>query len=408
MHVRRFLSLVLAAAFAACGDTAVLDLQDVPAPDYGISDAASGGNAHFHFLPPIAKNPSYSGIFDGTLSPVVVVEQLDENEEVVAVLGQASAVLDADDELYQMNWHTNEYDLSEASMYRLSIQVDGYEVGFADVHMVENGASLRDVQSDESIGLVHGRTLPVKFRIEEGWRPEFYLADNGVTIMCPLAEVGSTGVVNRVEYTKRSRQGIAALVAAGKSSGDYSPLATTCTSGVTQMAFMFYSAAAFNEDIGGWDVSSVRDMRGMFNYADSFNQDIGGWDVSSVTNMRFMFEHAEAFDQDVGGWDVGKVEDMLKMFGGALAFNGDIGGWDVSSVTNMFGMFNNTFFNQDIGGWDVSSVTDMRIMFLNATAFNQDLGGWCVSNIPTEPFWFDHQASAWTLDRPIWGTCPGG
>jgi len=40
----------------------------------------------------------------------------------------------------------------------------------------------------------------------------------------------------------------------------------------------------FNQDISGWDVSSVTNMNGTFQNAYAFNQDISGWDVSSVTN----------------------------------------------------------------------------------------------------------------------------
>ena len=48
----------------------------------------------------------------------------------------------------------------------------------------------------------------------------------------------------------------------------------------------------------------------------------------------------------------------------------------------------------------------MGYMFRDATAFNQDLSEWCVSLISFEPTAFDSGATAWTLDRPAWGTCP--
>ena len=40
----------------------------------------------------------------------------------------------------------------------------------------------------------------------------FYLADNGVTVICPDANVGDTGEVNGVTYTKRNRSDLDILV----------------------------------------------------------------------------------------------------------------------------------------------------------------------------------------------------
>ena len=76
-------------------------------------------------------------------------------------------------------------------------------------------------------------------------------------------------------------------------------------------------------------------------------------------------------------------------------------------VTNMDYMFYGaTSFNQDISGWDTSSVTDMAYMFYGAAAFDQDLSGWCVSLIPSMPANFATNTPAWTLPKPVWGTCP--
>jgi len=62
----------------------------------------------------------------------------------------------------------------------------------------------------------------------------FYLASNGVTVMCPNAALGATGVVNGVTYTKRDRNGLRGLV-----NGGSPQLSTSCTSGVTDMSVMW-------------------------------------------------------------------------------------------------------------------------------------------------------------------------
>lgn len=131
--------------------------------------------------------------------------------------------------------------------------------------------------------------------------------------------------------------------------------------------------------------------------------------TSTVTDMSSMFYGDAEFNEDISSWDVSNVTNMSSMFEGTYLFNPDLSSWDTSSVTSMEGMFAvAASFNQDISMWDVSSVTEMSGMFYNASSFNQDLSEWCVSLIPTKPEEFDDSATAWTLPKPVWGTCPRG
>lgn len=103
---------------------------------------------------------------------------------------------------------------------------------------------------------------------------------------------------------------------------------------------------------------------------------------------------------------VSNVKDMSYLFN-LVHFDQNISNWDVSNVTTMEGMFAGaSSFNQNISNWDVSKVENMIGMFVWAGSFNQDLSQWCVKNISSEPNEFDDNANAWTLSRPIWGTCP--
>lgn len=58
------------------------------------------------------------------------------------------------------------------------------------------------------------------------------------------------------------------------------------------MRAMFNSANAFNQNISGWNVSSVTEMSIMFNDAISFNQNLSDWNVVNVQNCQYFSEGA--------------------------------------------------------------------------------------------------------------------
>lgn len=164
------------------------------------------------------------------------------------------------------------------------------------------------------------------------------------------------------------------------------------TSSVTNMSSMFYNATAFNQNINTngnkWNTAAVEFMSGMFNGAAAFNKKISTWDVSSVTTMMQMFKGATAFNNEANdlNWDrnTGSVTDMSSMFEDATAFNASVLFWDTTSVTNMSSMFKGaTAFNKEISAgsntwtppsqynyWQTDNVTDMSSMFEGATTFN--------------------------------------
>ena len=247
-------------------------------------------------------------------------------------------------------------------------------------------------------------TITGNVNITANFMQNIYLDSNGITIKCPNAAIGYTGVINGVTYTVVDNTTIRTEIANGN--------CNLCTTLVTNMTgdsntnSNFFNDESFNSNIGFWDTSNVTDMSSMFYGATAFNQDIGSWDTSSVTTMNSIFENATAFNQDIGNWDTSSVTDMAGMFYEASSFNQDIGNWNTSSVTDMVGMFYEaSSFNQDIGSWDTSKVTSMERMFWAADAFNQDLSGWCVTNITSEPTGFA-TSSLTNFKKPVWGTCP--
>jgi alpha-tubulin suppressor-like RCC1 family protein len=141
---------------------------------HAISDGAHDGTEGFYFLPPMVKKPAYSGAFAATLSPVVEICESPACDAIHASFsmteGTGSELVRMDEaaEHYKVNWHTDRTGTEVGRTYRVQVSVAGAVLGFADIEMAGNGRDARNTTTDEVIGLVDGRTLPITFRIEEG------------------------------------------------------------------------------------------------------------------------------------------------------------------------------------------------------------------------------------------------
>jgi alpha-tubulin suppressor-like RCC1 family protein len=173
----RLLLLPLLSALFACSDQPLPTAPNEGAPRFDIADAARDYKSGFYWLPPMVKQPDVAGIFDASLSPTVEICELvgDACGAVLATYTTTTGpggetVRIQDGQHYQVNWHTNEFDLSTTSIYRVSVRagIDDVLLGYADVQPASNGSGFRNIDTDEQMGLVDGRTLPIKFRIETG------------------------------------------------------------------------------------------------------------------------------------------------------------------------------------------------------------------------------------------------
>ncbi|HXL51700.1 MAG TPA: hypothetical protein VN945_01100 [Gemmatimonadales bacterium] len=149
----------------------------VKPPSFQLVEA---GHDHFFFLPPIVPQRTFSGTFNPALKPVVVICQLDVGPAPLNTpIGCAAAppvvvlAVEADvaGQQYKVNWDTKQSGINPDLFYRIQVFGGAGQrdpLGFADVDPVNNGSGLKNVNTNEYIGLVDGRTLPIKFRIERG------------------------------------------------------------------------------------------------------------------------------------------------------------------------------------------------------------------------------------------------
>ncbi len=175
---------LLAAGAFALGGSACRDEVTSPIsgpPSFAISDAGhSGGNPHFFWLPPLVPPSNFSGTFDPMLDAEVTICQWDGSlcvgDPVVRFTrhsGEGSEILRAElgEQQYIVNWHLDRYAIEASRIYRISVTVAGTVLGFADVQVEANVRALKNVETNEYIPVSSERTVPLKFRIEEGALP---------------------------------------------------------------------------------------------------------------------------------------------------------------------------------------------------------------------------------------------
>jgi hypothetical protein len=154
------------------------------------TDPTMGGdpnaNPYFYFLPPLVESPTYDGIFNPYLKPVVKIVELgtwlrDANGNKVPqydpfVLrcdeGSFSetpvpVTVDAVNQRYSVGWDT---DMTEVGKdYRICVEAEGVILGYRDVRPDASGADVpRNTAQLPVYEYNQGSNIPIKFRIEAG------------------------------------------------------------------------------------------------------------------------------------------------------------------------------------------------------------------------------------------------
>ncbi|MET0398923.1 MAG: cadherin-like domain-containing protein [Longimicrobiaceae bacterium] len=205
LRLNRILCTAAVLVTAACSGDSPSPVAPADAPAREILDAARSPLVQgFYWLAPLVPTPTFSGTFDPNVSPTVQVCELAGpppstcTSTIVAQFTKTSGTggqlvtVNTGGQYYQANWHTDLSSLNTAKFYRISVFVGATELGHADVDPVNSGKELKNVDTDELIPLVDGRTLPIKFRIEVGAGP---------TQRAPAAQADAYGTVENTALT---------------------------------------------------------------------------------------------------------------------------------------------------------------------------------------------------------------
>ncbi len=175
-----FAALTVGIVVLSCSDQRLSTGPGSVSP--AISDGARGGNSGFFWLPPISPDPSNHpnftpGGFASGLKGGMTVEicELDENPltdpaakcaAIVRTFSPAEIEESTADEHYKVVWDTKATTLHDDKYYRISWKYGDLVLGFIDVDVVSRAGDLKNVNTDEFIPLLDGRSLPIMARVE--------------------------------------------------------------------------------------------------------------------------------------------------------------------------------------------------------------------------------------------------
>jgi len=189
---RLIVSACLAAAVLGCTREEPVPLAPGNGPSFAISDGSSGGNLHFFFLPPLVKQPSFSGTFNPNLLPSVEICHLTTDPTCQNFVQRFAGSDIQVGSSYQVNWNTSPSVLTSGDIYRVRVilgstpsgtasacpatSVSGFpasgpgckEFGFLDTKPVATPQEVPGTQIPGLYVFLNGSNNPVKFRIEKG------------------------------------------------------------------------------------------------------------------------------------------------------------------------------------------------------------------------------------------------
>ena len=171
---------------------------------------------------------------------------------------------------------------------------------------------------------------------------------------------------------------------------------------------MFRGAEAFNQNLNGMSFPIAYDFESMFNGATIFNGSLNDWVIPNGEDFDLFLANCPAFNNTLNNWTFGNnfhsEVAISRFFQNSDIFNQDLSTWDTTYVTEMLDTFNGaSAFNGNITGWNTSHVDSMHGMFQGAIAFNQDISGWDVGRVDRMDNTFTG-ATAFAQDLSGWDT----